>query len=286
MITSAGINIRSGSGGNGLVRFRHEKYIPHGGPDGGDGGKGGDVIFRASGSIMDLGMIKHTKQLSAEDGEGGGSNRRHGRNGGDAIINVPMGTAVYEVTSSGEKYLVADLVDEGAEVTIARGGRGGLGNTRFASAVNQVPEIATSGKKGEEKKVLLELKIPTDVCIIGLPNAGKSTLLSNVTQAKPKVAEYPFTTRELVLGVIQDIKRSFVVAEVPSLVNGSNDGKGLGNDFLRHLERTRLIIYLLDGSSHNIYDDWYTLREEVSLYHADLLHKPMICYRYRDVCWK
>ncbi|MCD6568461.1 MAG: GTPase ObgE [Dehalococcoidia bacterium] len=276
MIISTRINIKSGSGGRGLVKFHHEKYIPLGGPDGGDGGKGGDVFFQASDSVTDLGIIKHLAEFSAEDGEEGGGNNRHGRNGKDAILLVPRGTAVLEVANSGEGHLVADLVDNGDKIIVAKGGRGGMGNSRFASAVNQAPETATEGEKGERKVFLLEIKLPTDVCIIGLANAGKSTLLAAVSLARPKVAEYPFTTRQPVLGAIQDIKRNFIIAEIPSLVKGAHDGKGLGNDFLCHVERTRLIIYLLDGTSHDIRSDWAVLREELFLYRPDLLRKPMV----------
>ncbi len=268
--------VRGGTGGDGSVSFRREKYVAHGGPDGGDGGDGGDVIVVATESVQDLMLIEQKRVFMAESGDRGSKWRGHGRRGENLGILVPVGTVVSSKVSAGEKELLSDLTMPGQKVLVARGGKGGLGNTHFATAVNQTPEIAGEGRPGEESQITLELKSITDMCIIGCPNSGKSALLSAVSGAKPKVADYPFTTRQPVFGVIRGSRRDFVVAEIPGLIVGAHNGKGLGYDFLRHVERTKLLIYLLDGISSGIGDDLIGLVEELSLYKADLRLKQKV----------
>jgi GTP-binding protein len=211
----------------------------------------------------------------AEDGRRGGGGRKRGKNGEDLVISVPGGTTVFTKADSGEEILLADLSTPGQKVLVAKGGRGGLGNARFATSVNQAPEIAGKGESGEERHIVLELKLITDICIVGHPNSGKSTLLSAISRAKPEIADYPFTTRQPILGVIPSARRDFIVAEIPGLVEGAHLGKGLGNEFLRHAERTKVLIYLLDGSSPTVIDDLSRLEKEIALYKG-LAHKPKI----------
>ncbi|MDH4068735.1 MAG: GTPase ObgE, partial [Dehalococcoidia bacterium] len=264
-----------GSGGDGCVSFRREKHVPFGGPDGGDGGDGGNVVITANPNLVDLGLLGRRKEFAAEDGRRGGGSRKRGRKGQDLVISVPVGTAVFARDASGHETLMADLRAPGQRVLAVRGGRGGLGNARFATAVNQAPEIASKGKLGEKQYLVLEVKLITDICIVGPPNSGKSTLLSAISRAKPEIAGYPFTTREPIRGVIAGDRRDFIVAEVPGLVEGAHSGKGLGDDFLRHVERTKLLIYLLDGSSPSVVDDLEVLDKEIALY-KDLSHKAKI----------
>jgi len=275
MIIRVEISARSGCGGDGIIHFRREKYIPRGGPDGGNGGTGGSVLLKASSRVIDLVLLKQRRRFIAEDGGRGGGSCKHGRKGRDLTILVPLGTTVF-VKVNGEELFLADLTTEAGEILVAKGGRGGLGNTCFATAVNQTPEIATKGKSGEELYLILKLKLLTDICIIGLPNSGKSALLTAISEAKPKIAGYPFSTREPVLGVIQNYRSSFVVAEIPALVEGAHAGRGLGNEFLCHAERTKMIIYLLDGTSFTVADDLETLNKELLSYNSDLLNKPYI----------
>ena len=275
MIHKKEFMVRGGCGGDGCVSFRREKYVPFGGPDGGDGGDGGDVIVAVSPNVVGLSSMQWQKEFIAEDGRRGGGGRKRGKNGEDLVISVPVGTTVFTKADSGEEILLADLSTPGQKVLVAKGGRGGLGNARFATAVNQAPEIASKGKSGEERHIVLEVKLITDICIVGHPNSGKSTLLSAVSRAKPEIADYPFTTRQPILGVMPDDRRDFIVAEIPGLVEGAHLGKGLGNEFLRHAERTRLLIYLLDGSSPTVIDDLSTLEKEIALYKG-LAHKPKI----------
>ena len=275
MIHKKEFMVRGGCGEDGCVSFRREKYVPFGGPDGGDGGDGGDVIVAVSPNVVGLSSMQWKKEFIAEDGRRGGGGRKRGKNGEDLVISVPVGTTVFTKADSGEEILLADLSTPGQKVLVAKGGRGGLGNARFATAVNQAPEIASKGKSGEERHIVLEVKLITDICIVGHPNSGKSTLLSAVSRAKPDIADYPFTTRQPILGVMPDDSRDFIVAEIPGLVEGAHLGKGLGNEFLRHAERTRLLIYLLDGSSPTVIDDLSTLEKEIALYKG-LAHKPKI----------
>jgi len=268
--------VLSGSGGNGCVSFRREKYIPFGGPDGGDGGYGGDVIVIARSDAVDLSSLQGQNRFVAENGRRGEGGRKSGRKGEDLDISVPAGTTVFTKTGSGEDVFLADLCSPGQKIVVARGGMGGLGNARFATARRQAPEIASKGEPGEKRYIILELKLITDICIIGRPNSGKSTLLSAISRARPEIADYPFTTRQPILGVISDDRRNFIVAEIPSLVKGAHLGKGLGNEFLRHVERTRLLIYLLDGSSPTVWDDLSQLNIEIDFYRHDLSRKPKI----------
>ncbi|MEE8620373.1 MAG: GTPase ObgE, partial [Dehalococcoidia bacterium] len=267
--------VGGGRGGDGCVSFRREKYIPFGGPDGGDGGDGGRVVIVANPNVVDLSLTGRKKEFVAGNGCRGSSWRKRGKKGDDLAISVPIGTMVSLKADSGEEILLADLRAHGQKVMVAKGGRGGLGNARFATAANQAPEIASKGESGEERLIVLEVKLIADICIVGHPNSGKSTLLSNISRAKPEIAAYPFTTRQPILGVIPDIRREFIIAEIPGLVKGAHLGKGLGNEFLRHAERTRLIIYLLDGSSPTVIDDLSTLEEEIDLYKG-LAYKPKI----------
>ncbi len=275
MIYKREIMVGGGCGGDGCVSFRREKYVPFGGPDGGDGGDGGNVVVMASPNMVDLGLMGWKKEFVAGNGRHGGGWRKHGKKGEDLAISVPVGTLVFTKAEAGEEILLADLSTPGQKVLVAKGGRGGLGNARFATAVNQAPEIASKGESGEERHIVLELKLITDICIVGHPNSGKSTLLSAISRAKPEIADYPFTTRQPILGVMPDDRRDFIVAEIPGLVEGAHLGKGLGNEFLRHAERTKLLIYLLDGSSPTVIDDLSTLDKEIALYKG-LSHKPKI----------
>jgi len=275
MIYKRAILVKGGCGGDGCVSFRREKYIPFGGPDGGDGGDGGRVIIIASPNVLDLGLMRWQKEFVAGNGRRGSGWRKRGSKGVDLAISVPVGTVIFTKADSGEEILLADLSTLGRKVLVAKGGRGGLGNARFATAVNQAPEIASKGKSGEERHIVLELKLITDICIVGHPNSGKSTLLAAISKAKPEIADYPFTTRQPILGVMPDDRRDFIVAEIPGLVEGAHLGKGLGNEFLRHAERTRLLVYLLDGSSPTVIDDLSTLDKEIALYKG-LSHKPKI----------
>jgi GTP-binding protein len=266
MIYRREIMVKGGCGGGGCVSFRREKYVPFGGPDGGDGGDGGNVVVVASTNMVDLGLMRRKKEFVAGNGRGGSGWRKRGKRGEDLAISVPVGTMVFTKAGSGEEILLADLSARGQKILVAKGGRGGMGNARFATAVNQAPEIASKGELGEERHIVLEVKLITDICIVGHPNSGKSTLLSAISRAKPRIADYPFTTRQPILGVMPDDRRDFIVAEIPGLVEGAHHGKGLGNEFLRHTERTKLLIYLLDGSSPAVIDDLSTLDKEIALY--------------------
>jgi GTP-binding protein len=275
MLYKKEITILGGCGGDGCVSFRREKHVPFGGPDGGDGGEGGNVVITCNPNLIDLSLLGRRKEFGAEDGRRGEGSRRRGRKGEDLVMSVPVGTMVFTRAKSGQETLLADLRAPGQRVLGAKGGRGGLGNARFATAVNQAPEIAGKGESGEKRYIILEVKLITDICIVGPPNSGKSTLLSAISRAKPEIAGYPFTTRQPILGVMPGDRRDFIVAEIPGLVEGAHSGKGLGNDFLRHAERAKLLIYLLDGSSSSVVDDLGTLDKEIALY-KDLSHKAKI----------
>ncbi len=270
------VSVRGGAGGDGCVSFRREKYVPFGGPDGGDGGDGGSVIVVASSDVGDLSFMRRRSELRAGDGGRGRGWRKKGKNGEDLTVQVPAGTRVLCGTGPGLETELADLNVAGQKIVVARGGRGGPGNVRFATSVNQAPEVAGPGEAGEERYVLLELRPATDICIIGKPNSGKSTLLSAITGARPEVASYPFTTREPVVGIIPGDRDVFVVAEIPGLVAGAHLGKGLGNAFLRHAERTGVLMLLLDGTSPTIVDDLSELRREIEEYGCGLEGKPRI----------
>lgn len=268
------IRVRSGKGGDGMVHFRREKYVPRGGPDGGDGGKGGDVIFEVTKHINTLYQFRNNRLYAAEDGSNGGPNNRFGKSGEDLIIKVPAGTMIYD-TETGN--LIGDLVKEGQTLVVCAGGRGGRGNTHFKNSRNKVPHIAEKGEPASEQTLRLELKLIADVGIVGVPNAGKSTLLSVATNAKPKIASYAFTTLEPNLGVVaMDNFETFVMADIPGLIEGAHMGVGLGHDFLRHVQRTRILVHMIDGSSVDPVGDYIQINAELSLFDADLGDKPQI----------
>ncbi len=271
----ADILVCGGSGGNGVVSFHHEKYIPLGGPDGGDGGKGGSVYLVADRSINTLKQFKRQKRFKAESGRDGGKQKKHGAKGDDLIIKVPLGTMVF-VNEREQEVLLEDLSQQGQKVMVAKGGRGGLGNVHFATSRNQAPKTATKGATGDEHRLILDLRLIADVGIIGYPNAGKSTLLAALSQARPKIADYPFTTIEPALGVVEAGMRTFVLAEIPGLVDGAHLGRGLGHEFLRHAERTKILLHLIDGSSPTVIDNMNSLNRELALYKPEMERKPQL----------
>ncbi len=269
------IFVKGGDGGDGCVSFRREKYIPHGGPDGGDGGIGGDVILRVNEKIDTLLDITSKVKFIAEDGGNGRSRKRNGKNGNDTIINVPRGTLIKDSETG---RVIKDLKKTGESVRIARGGKQGKGNTHFKSATNQAPQFAQEGRKGRERWIKLELKLIADVGIIGLPNAGKSTFLSQISSARPKIANYPFTTLRPQLGIveIEDFKR-LVFADIPGLMKGAHSGSGLGSTFLRHIERTKVVIHLIDISAKpDPLESYHLIRKELTLFNPKLSEKPEI----------
>ncbi len=276
MYDRAEIRVRAGAGGDGVVSFRQEKFVPFGGPDGGDGGDGGDVIIMADGSVTSLRVFERKRFYRAADGGRGKGKKKHGKKGKNLILTVPVGTVVLYKTQVGGDAVIADLEQSGQEAVIARGGKGGLGNTHFASSTNQAPQIAQTGEAGEENSVILELRLIADVGIIGYPNVGKSTLLAACSAAKPKIASYPFTTLEPILGLVEVGQRSFVVAEIPGLIDGAHLGRGLGHDFLRHITRTKILIHLIDGSSASPVEDMIQVNAELSLYDSALAQKPQL----------
>ncbi|MEE8194537.1 MAG: GTPase ObgE [Dehalococcoidales bacterium] len=270
MISRVEIGVRGGSGGDGAVSFRREKFVPFGGPDGGDGGAGGDVIIKADSGFTSLNIFRREKAYRAAGGRGGRGQKKHGRKGVDLVLLVPVGTVVSNKMQLGDDAAIADLVQDEQWVVVAKGGKGGLGNTHFASSTNQAPQIAQKGEAGEERDIVLELRMIADVGIIGYPNVGKSSLLAVASAARPKIAGYPFTTLEPVLGVVEVDQRSFVLAEIPGLVVGAHLGRGLGHDFLRHVLRTKILIHLLDGSSVSPADDMVRVNNELSLFDSAL----------------
>ena len=276
MFDRAEIRVKAGGGGNGVISFRREKFVPFGGPDGGDGGKGGDVILRAEETVDSLRKYRQKRSYRAENGRNGGGSKKHGRNGEDLILEVPTGTIVTIKAGKQETVFVADLQKAGDEAMVSVGGRGGWGNTHFASSTNQAPHIAQRGDPGEEHTVLLEMRLIADVGIIGYPNVGKSTLLAAASAAKPKVASYPFTTIEPVLGVVEIGMESFVMAEIPGLIEGAHLGKGLGHEFLRHALRTKIFIHIISGSAESPVEDMLHTNEELALFDPILAQKPQI----------
>ena len=276
MFDRAEITVKAGNGGSGVVSFRREKFVPFGGPDGGDGGDGGDVVIRADPSVTSLRIFKQKRFYKAEDGKGGKGKKKRGRKGEDLVFTVPVGTVVSYKTQIGGDALIADLEQPGQQVVVAKGGKGGLGNTHFTSSTNQAPQIAQKGEAGEENSIILELRLIADVGIIGYPNVGKSTLLAAASAAKPKIASYPFTTREPILGVVEVGQRSLVLAEIPGLIDGAHLGRGLGHDFLRHIARTKILIHLIDGSSASPVDDMRQVNAELKLYDSALALKSQL----------
>jgi GTP-binding protein len=273
-IDQAKIFVKSGKGGSGMVSFRHEKYVPKGGPDGGTGGRGGDVIFKANRHLNTLMDFRYKRIYKAEDGEGGMSSNKSGRNGKNIIIYVPTGTLIKNADT---KKVIVDLIHHDDEIVLVSGGRGGKGNAEFATPTNQAPRHAQPGEEGEELNLELELKLIADVGLVGFPNAGKSTLISVVSAAKPKIADYPFTTLIPNLGIVNyGESKSFVVADMPGLIEGAHKGKGLGIQFLRHIERTRVLAYLIDCTEENPKEVYETLVNEIKLFNKDMLKKPQI----------
>lgn len=277
MIDLAKISLKAGNGGNGAIAWRREKYEPTGGPAGGDGGDGGSIIIKATRNLSTLDDFKFKKIFKAENGEAGGKSKKFGKKGEDLIIKVPVGTILREETSN---KIIKDFKVDGEEFLIAKGGRGGRGNVHFKNSVRQAPRFAENGKKGQEINLILELKILADVGLVGLPNVGKSTLISVISKAKPKIANYHFTTLNPNLGVVNiDKERSFIVADIPGLIEGANEGEGLGHDFLRHIERCRVLIHLVDISGIEGRDpikDFNLINKELELYNKELANKPMI----------
>ncbi len=273
----ATIYIRSGKGGDGHVSFRREMYVPAGGPDGGDGGRGGDIIFEVNEGLNTLADFRFHKKYCASNGEDGGTKRCSGKDGADLVLQVPEGTVILEAESG---KVIADLSHENRRVTVLKGGRGGKGNQHYATATMQIPKYAQPGQAAKELTVILELKVIADVGLIGFPNVGKSTLLSSVTNAKPKIANYPFTTLNPNLGVV-DLEGAdgFVIADIPGLIEGASEGVGLGHEFLRHIERTKVLIHLVDAASSEGRDpieDIKKINLELASYNCDLLKKPQI----------
>lgn len=276
MIDQVEITVRAGDGGAGAVSFRREKYVPHGGPDGGDGGKGGDVVLIGDASVSTLSGLSGRDVWRAKRGAHGRGAKRHGRAGKDLEIGVPLGTVVQRREEDGSVRRVEDVTEGGQRVIVAHGGTGGWGNVRFASATYQAPRIAQRGQRGEEATLVLDLKVLADVGIIGMPNAGKSTLLTLISAARPRIASYPFTTVEPVLGVVEMGYTTFVVAEVPGLIEGAHTGVGLGHDFLRHAERARVLIHLLDGTRPEPEKDMRGIIHELQEFSPELAQKPQV----------
>jgi GTP-binding protein len=276
LIDRVEIYVKAGDGGNGVVSFRHEKFVPFGGPDGGDGGNGGSVYLVGDEGESTLLSFRYKKQFQAEKGAHGKGKNMHGKRGEDLFIKVPLGTQVRLKTEDGPGALIADIVEQEQQVSVAKGGKGGRGNTHFATSTNQTPRTAEKGKPGEEKRLLLDLKLIADVGIIGCPNAGKSTLLSMVSKARPKIADYPFTTIEPVLGVVDIGYGSFILADIPGIIEGAHAGRGLGLEFLRHIERTKALIHIVDGSSEGPVSDFKKIEAELVSYEADLKDKPRL----------
>lgn len=273
-IDTVTISITAGTGGNGRVSFRQEKFIDRGGPDGGDGGNGGNVIFVASRNENTLAVFRYQKEIIAKNGNPGTPQKKHGRSAPHLRVPVPVGTII---TRKSDGTLIADLTVDGQEAIVAKGGRGGFGNAHFISSTRQAPMVAEKGEKGEFVEAALELKIIADVGLVGLPNAGKSTLLSVISNARPEIADYPFTTITPNLGVVDvDAHTSLLVADIPGLIEGAAEGKGLGDDFLRHVERTSVLVHLVDAYQNDIADTYTTIQKELAAYSADLTKRPQI----------
>jgi len=273
-IDSVTVTVQSGKGGDGMVHMHREKYRPRGGPDGGDGGRGGSVILQVVPTLNTLNKFHHNEIFAAENGKNGGASNQSGKSAPDLIIPVPPGTIVYDDEST---RLLGDLVNAGQTLVVAKGGRGGRGNQHFASSRNQMPLTAERGEPGEIFVIRLELKLIADVGLVGMPNAGKSSFLAATTNAKPKIADYPFTTLEPNLGVVElDEENSLVLADIPGLIEGAHQGIGLGYDFLRHVQRTRVLIHILDGLSEDPYEDYMTINQELELFDERLGRLPQI----------
>ena len=273
-IDFASIYVKAGNGGNGCVAFLREKFRPKGGPSGGDGGHGGNIVLKTDTNLSTLNDLTYNKKYIAPNGSNGQGKNMHGKNGQDIIIKVPIGTLVKDVETD---RLLIDLKSVNSEYIVAKGGNGGFGNARFKTQRNTAPRNANQGQPGEEKKIELELKILADIGLVGFPNAGKSTLISKISNAKPKIADYPFTTLIPNLGIVkyQDYK-SFVIADIPGLIKGASSGKGLGIQFLKHIERTKVLVFLVDANSENVNKEYLTLLNELKAYNPELINKPRI----------
>lgn len=267
------VTVKAGDGGNGGVSFRHEIYVDRGGPDGGDGGNGGDVIFEASNNQNTLANFRFQKRLEAEPGKAGGKRRKHGKSGHDLLLLVPVGTIIMD--DKGE--ITADLNEDGKQSIAVAGGHGGFGNAHFVSSTRQAPKVAEKGEEGEELTLTLELKMIADVGLVGLPNAGKSTFLSVISNARPEIANYPFTTLTPNLGMVDiDKKTSLLFADIPGLIEGASQGKGLGDEFLRHVERTEVLVHLIDAYQNDVATAYKTIQQELKAYSVDLSKKPQL----------
>ncbi len=265
--------IAAGAGGDGKLSFRQEKFISKGGPDGGDGGHGGDVVFEASRNQNTLAAFRYQRELQAEPGQSGGKNKRHGRSGKHLVVPVPVGTVVMDM----EGNQLADLVEDGQTAVIAKGGKGGFGNAHFVSSRRQTPRFAEKGEEGQALEAMLELKMIADVGLVGLPNAGKSTLLSKISNARPEIADYPFTTLRPNLGMVDiDKESTLLFADIPGLIEGAAEGKGLGHEFLRHIERTAVVLHLIDAYQDNVVEAYTTIQNELKAYDIDLSERPQI----------
>lgn len=272
-IDKTAVQVIAGNGGDGSMSFRREKFIDRGGPDGGDGGDGGSVVFQASRNENTLAAFRYQKELKSENGQSGSKRRKHGRSGKDLIVSVPVGTVVTNESNT----VLADLTDDGQRAVIAYGGKGGFGNAHFVSSIRQAPKFAEKGEKGDEQTVILELKMIADVGVIGLPNAGKSTLLAHISNARPEIADYPFTTIKPNLGVVDvDTHTSLLFADIPGLIEGAAAGKGLGHEFLRHVERTKVLLHLIDAYQDDIVTAYKTIQAELKSYKANLTDKPQV----------
>ena len=269
----ARIRVRAGNGGRGAISFRREAHVPRGGPDGGDGGRGGDVILRTDPQVTTLSDFRDRRTFDAEPGGGGAGRDKRGKNGKDLVIKIPAGTVVSDATT---RELIIDAVAAGQDIVIARGGRGGRGNARFASSTHRAPRIAEDGQPGEDRDLALELKLIADVGLVGLPNAGKSSLLAALTRAQPKIADYPFTTLSPNLGVLRSDDRELVVADIPGLIEGAHTGAGLGEEFLRHVERTRLLVHVVDLSRDDPLADVRVIDGELAAYGSGLAGRPTL----------
>ncbi len=267
------VSVKAGDGGNGIVSFRHEKFIDKGGPDGGDGGNGGDVILKASRNQNTLAAFRYKKEIKAPFGQNGSKRKKHGKSGHNLIVDIPIGTQA--INEDGD--VIADLTEDNQEFIIAKGGKGGYGNAHFVSSRRQAPRVAEKGEKGELLNITLELKMIADVGLVGLPNAGKSTLLSTISNAKPEIGDYPFTTLTPNLGVVDvDENTTLLFADIPGLIEGASEGKGLGDEFLRHIERTSVIVHLIDIYQENIAEAYQTIIDELKAYKVDLTKRPQV----------
>ena len=272
-LDQAKIHIQSGNGGNGCVSFRREKFVEFGGPNGGNGGKGGDIIIKCVDGLNTLIDYRYRQHFKAKNGSPGMGSDKTGRSGEDKIIEVPRGTLILEEDN---EEVIADIVNKDQSLTILRGGNGGFGNAHFKSSENQTPRTANDGENGQEKWIWLRLKLIADIGLIGLPNAGKSTLISTVSEAKPKIADYPFTTLNPVLGIAKYNDNELVIADIPGLIEGAHEGKGLGDRFLGHIERCNLLLHLIDANDSDVINSWKTVRNEISAYSKELDEKKEI----------